>query len=78
MDSFLDVVEAGQVGFVAEGSAFKRGLLAENIWEHMKYSSHASISSVPEAKLAKKTAWLAWEFIVSHPPQVWEMQAGQC
>lgn len=31
MDSFLGVVEAGQVGYVAEGSAFKHELLAMNI-----------------------------------------------
>jgi hypothetical protein len=31
MDSFLEVVEAGQLGYVAEGSAFNHGLLAENI-----------------------------------------------
>ena len=31
MDSFLGVVEAGQVGYVAEGSAFRHGLLAVNI-----------------------------------------------
>jgi hypothetical protein len=60
------VVEAGQLGYVAEGSAFNHGLLAENIWELVKYSSHAAISRVPEAKLAEKMAWLAWEFIVSH------------
>lgn len=69
MDSFLEVVGAGQFGYVAEGSAFKHGLLAENIWEHMKYSSKAAISWVPQAKLAEKMAGLAREFIASHPLQ---------
>lgn len=54
MDSFLAVAEAAQVGYVAEGSAFKQGLLAVNIWEHMKYRSCAAIFRVPEARLAQR------------------------